>query len=140
MLAFRPSDEKKPLDDLPLEVGEAIVCAEDEEDREGVMVDVREAAEGVDWAKEGYGRGGGPRGGLKSSLLRYERSVAVVVSARLGKVISDAIDDREMCRGRKLFEAVDGPRGPEGTSVARFERELFPLYCVSTKNSPSPQS
>lgn len=68
MLAFRPSDEKKPLGDLPLEDGDAIVCVEDEEERE-VLVDIREVTGGVDWANEGYGRGGGPRGGLTSPLL-----------------------------------------------------------------------
>lgn len=69
MLAFRPSDEKKPLEDLPLEEGDAIVCVEDEDERE-VLVDTREVASGVGWANEGYGRGGGPMGGLTSPLLQ----------------------------------------------------------------------
>jgi hypothetical protein len=40
------------------------------------------------------------------------------VSARLGKVASDPIDEREMCRDWKLFGAVDGPRDPDCISVA----------------------
>lgn len=46
------------------------------------------------------------------------RSVAVVVSARLGNVTSDAIEERDVCRGWKLLGTVEGPRGPLGANVA----------------------
>lgn len=119
MLALRPSDEKKPAEDLA-ELGETGDFKEDAEERE-VLVDTRDlAAEG--WANEGYGSGGGPRGGLVSTRVRTERSVAVVVSARLGNVASDAMDDRDTCLGWKPFWAVDGPRGPRGHQSCALPR------------------
>lgn len=57
----------------------------------------------------------------------------MVVSARLGNVASDAIDEREMCLGWKLLGAVDGPRGPEDVRVARFDRGLLPAHSFISK-------
>jgi hypothetical protein len=55
--------------------------------------------------KEGYGRTGGKLG--ISSVGRVARSVAVYASARLGKVTSDIIDAREVCRGCTLNDEGD---------------------------------
>lgn len=70
ILAFRPNDEKNPLEDFPLEEGEATVCVEEDEESEVVVVDTRDvAACGGCCASEGYGSGGGPRGRPMSPLL-----------------------------------------------------------------------
>lgn len=89
MLALRPSEEKNPIGSL-LEVGDSGVLEEDDEEL------VREVIAG---AREGYGSGGGPRGGLVSIDTRIARSVAEVVSARLGNVASEAMEERETCLG-----------------------------------------
>lgn len=61
-----------------------------------------------------------------STALRTVRSVAVEVSARRGNVASEAMEDRDICLGWKLFEADDGPRGPDDPNVARFAPEFPP--------------
>jgi hypothetical protein len=55
--------------------------------------------------KEGYGRTGGKMG--ISSVGRVARSVAVYASARLGKVTSDIIDARDVCRDCALNDVGD---------------------------------
>jgi hypothetical protein len=68
ILVLRPSDEKKPVDGL-LDLGEATNRAEDLEEREG-LVDNWEMGDGDGCAKDGYGRAGGPFGGLVSAVAR----------------------------------------------------------------------
>lgn len=49
-----------------------------------------------------------------------------MVSARRGKVASDAMEERDICRGWKLLGAVEGPRGPPGASVACLDGRGYP--------------
>lgn len=98
---------------------------------------------------------------MSSSFDLDERSVAVVVSARLGKVASDTIDERDVCRGcgvNILLAIPDGarvmrfcarlavvPRLSESASrpemlSERTSRAYTPLFLASTSQSPKPQS
>jgi hypothetical protein len=62
VLAFRPSDEKKPAGDLP-DLGDRT----DDDDEREVLVDDWETVSDDGCAKDGYGRAGGPWGGLVSA-------------------------------------------------------------------------
>jgi len=68
VLAFRPSDEKKPDVDL-LDFGDVINRAEDADESEA-LGDDWEVDNGDGCAKAGYGRAGGPFGGLASAVAR----------------------------------------------------------------------
>jgi hypothetical protein len=61
LLPFRPSDEKKPPDDLPdlADLGEVTNRGEGVDERD-VLVDDWEPLNGDGCAKDGYGRAGGP--------------------------------------------------------------------------------
>jgi len=104
-LALRPKAEKNP-------VAEKDGVSERNEVG-GVILEVLvfERAGMVRAAREGYGSWGKP-GELTSSNCPGLRSVAVVASSRLGKVTSDMIDEREVCRG---CETSNGPRCRCGT-------------------------
>lgn len=68
ILAFRPNDEKKPPGDL-IDLGEPMNRVEDAEERD-MLIDDWETGDGNGCAKDGYGRGGGPFGGLVSTVGR----------------------------------------------------------------------
>ena len=102
-LALRPKAEKKP------EVEKDGVSERNEVGGVILEVLVFERAGMVRRAREGYGNWGKP-GELTSSNCPGLRSVAVVASNRLGKVASDIIDERDVCRGCGTNDLEDGPR------------------------------
>ena len=120
MLVLRPRDAKKPVPEL-FDPGNGI-CRDLAGDSSSVEV---RAGARCNWtcASEGYGSmaGGAVVGG--GSLGRVDRSVAVYASARIGNVISDAIDPCEMCRGDLAIPPNSAGRGCMTCCAVRWDWE-----------------